>query len=173
PLSYVNDMITAQRRADLDVYVKELLNLPTYILEDPLLNQLFGMREGDVETPTDPRQPEISPILDASPVDPSLNSTNSFQPQHVKQQSSLSGTYKHSNNPSLSGQSFKSSHVHDESSGHSSVTSPMNAPNTSSTIPSSIKVKILYKEDLIAIRIASNISYAQLREKLYERLGGH
>ncbi|CAG8556002.1 3310_t:CDS:2 [Acaulospora colombiana] len=140
PLSYVNDMITAQRRADLDVYVKE---------------------EGDIETPVDPRQPnDISSALDASPVDPSMSYSTNQENQSIS-----NGLYKHDSNPSLSGQSFnKSSHAHDES--------PKNASNLSDT-PSIIKVKILYKDDLIAIRVASNVSYAQLREKIYERLGGH
>lgn len=55
PLSYVNDTITAQRRADLDTYVKELCALPEYILQSPLVNDFLLLREGDVETPYDPR----------------------------------------------------------------------------------------------------------------------
>ncbi|CAG8432802.1 11482_t:CDS:1 [Diversispora eburnea] len=176
PLSYVNDMITAQRRADLDIYVKELLSLPPYILQDSILQQLFALRDGDVETPTDPRQPigaNGKSSLDSSPIDP-LPPTKSYQTMQssVINSSLNGGGYKHSNN-SVSGQSFiKSSRVHDESINFSTT----NIPNTKSTITnkqSFIKIKVLYREDLIAIRVSASVTYAKLREKLNERLGGH
>lgn len=50
PLSYVDDTISAQRRADLDVYVQELCQLPAHITRHRLLHELFAAREGDVES---------------------------------------------------------------------------------------------------------------------------
>ncbi|CAB5200229.1 unnamed protein product [Rhizophagus irregularis] len=114
PLSYVNDMITSQRRTDLDVYVKD----------------------DDVET-DNPRQPgEVAGEngrasllgLDSSPIDPTppMSSTQ-YQPssynvfQQPKKQPSLNGGFKHN----TGGSSFtsggqppfmRSSRVHDESS---------------------------------------------------------
>jgi bud emergence protein 1 len=49
PLSFVNDVITSQRRADLDVYVQELLGLPDYVREGELMRGFFGLDEDEEE----------------------------------------------------------------------------------------------------------------------------
>lgn len=50
PLTYVNDSISSQRRANLDEYVHNLLYLPSYISRSSTVQQLFELREGDIET---------------------------------------------------------------------------------------------------------------------------
>ncbi|CAG8559296.1 4283_t:CDS:1 [Paraglomus occultum] len=144
PLSYVNDVITAQRRADLDVYVKELLNLPAYILRNPLLNQLFGMREGDMQTDSDSVLDNANiNNYETSSIDPSLQFNDGYN-----QSQSAYGN------------------VPDEYATYGqSVQAPMEPPPT-------IKIKIFYKEDVMAIKIPSDITYAALRKRLEERLDG-
>jgi bud emergence protein 1 len=51
PLTYVNDSISSQRRANLDDYVRNLIMMPTHISRSPIVQQLFALRAGDIETP--------------------------------------------------------------------------------------------------------------------------
>ncbi|RGB38797.1 hypothetical protein C1646_651082 [Rhizophagus diaphanus] len=190
PLSYVNDMITSQRRTDLDVYVKELLTLPGYILSDPLMNDLFGLKSDDVET-DNPRQPgEVAGEngrtsllgLDSSPVDPTppMSSTQ-YQPssynvfQQPKKQPSLNGGFKHN----TGGSSFtsggqppfmRSSRVHDESSND-----PISTPSptyTSSHKMEGLRIKIEYRGDLYAILLSKDdMNFSRFQKKLFDRFG--
>ncbi|RIB26013.1 hypothetical protein C2G38_1955584 [Gigaspora rosea] len=185
PLSYVNDVITAQRRADLDVYVKELLRLPSYILKDPLLDQLFGLRDGDIETPSDPRQPTGAngdPSMDPSsddPLPPMLTYPVNHSSATSQQTKKTGGNYnKHNTSSSTSStsQSFiKSSRVHDESSNNNNSNSILFSPTAitpqSDGKQTFMKIKISYKDDKIAIRVPSDVTFAQLREKICDRLG--
>ncbi|KAF5102253.1 hypothetical protein D0Z00_000436 [Geotrichum galactomycetum] len=50
PLTYVNDSISSQRRVNLDEYVKKLVALPDYISKGSVVQHLFKLREGDIET---------------------------------------------------------------------------------------------------------------------------
>lgn len=50
PLTYVNDSISSQRRANLDDYVRNLTLMPEYISRSPIVQQLFAIRTGDIET---------------------------------------------------------------------------------------------------------------------------
>ncbi|KAF0354652.1 phosphatidylinositol-3-phosphate-binding protein bem1 [Gigaspora margarita] len=180
PLSYVNDVITAQRRADLDVYVKELLRLPSYILKDPLLDQLFGLRDGDIETPSDPRQPtgvNGDPSMDPSdddPLPPMLTYPVNHSSVTSQQTKKSGGNYnKHNTSSSISSttQSFiKSSRVHDESSNSNSILFSPTTPQSDGK-QTFMKIKISYKDDKIAIRVPSDVTFAQLREKICDRLG--
>ncbi|CAG8439501.1 1330_t:CDS:2 [Ambispora leptoticha] len=139
PLSYVNDMITAQRRADLDVYIKELLNLPDYILQHPQLQQLFGIREGD----------------------------------SIRKQTSLTnGAFNHSHNGSSSSSIIAGGGKHQTLS-HQDSNQQLRSNAGTNGKSNFIKIKIFYQEDLIAIRVPAEVSFAALREKLYDRLGGH
>jgi PX domain/SH3 domain len=48
PVSHITEAITESRKNQLDDYVKDLLTLPPYISECPLVKQFFAPREGDV-----------------------------------------------------------------------------------------------------------------------------
>lgn len=50
PLTYVNDSISSQRRANLDEYVRNLIKMPEYISKSPIVRQLFAIRTGDIES---------------------------------------------------------------------------------------------------------------------------
>ncbi|KAI8334615.1 hypothetical protein BC941DRAFT_431684 [Chlamydoabsidia padenii] len=57
PLDYVNDLITEQRREDLDHYCKTLLSLPDYLSTCDLIQyDLFGLDQNDVETDYAPKK---------------------------------------------------------------------------------------------------------------------
>ncbi|KAK9470339.1 uncharacterized protein V1510DRAFT_408495 [Dipodascopsis tothii] len=50
PVTYVNDSISSQRRANLDEYIRKIVALPPYISRSPSVKALFAIREGDVES---------------------------------------------------------------------------------------------------------------------------
>lgn len=56
PLDQVDDLITSQRRVDLDTYIVELCALPDYILRSELVRLFFEPRPGDHCTTHPPQQ---------------------------------------------------------------------------------------------------------------------
>ncbi|ORY83633.1 hypothetical protein BCR37DRAFT_330745, partial [Protomyces lactucae-debilis] len=130
PLAYVDETISAQRRADLHIYVEELCRLPAHIVRSPLLQGLFSAREGDVE---------------------SIHAT-SMMPQPLPQASKalLMPSATLSNN---------------------SVPRGSSAGNAANNV-AMLKVKVHFDDDLIAIRVPSDILFDRLLDKLKERLSG-
>lgn len=65
PLDVVDDLITSQRRVDLDQYIIELCSLPEYIMRSELVRLFFEPRPGDHCTSHPPRGPtdELDPSL--------------------------------------------------------------------------------------------------------------
>ncbi|SNX86796.1 related to Protein scd2/ral3 [Melanopsichium pennsylvanicum] len=57
PLDFVDDLITSQRRVDLDQYIIELCSLPEYIMRSELVRLFFEPRPGDHCTSHPPRGP--------------------------------------------------------------------------------------------------------------------
>lgn len=57
PLDVVDDLITSQRRVDLDQYIIELCALPQYIMRSELVRLFFEPRPGDHCTSHPPRGP--------------------------------------------------------------------------------------------------------------------
>ncbi|CBQ69541.1 related to Protein scd2/ral3 [Sporisorium reilianum SRZ2] len=57
PLDVVDDLITSQRRVDLDQYIVELCSLPEYIMRSELVRLFFEPRPGDHCTSHPPRGP--------------------------------------------------------------------------------------------------------------------
>lgn len=167
PLTYVDDTISAQRRTDLCLYVEELCRLPAHIVRHPLVQDLFSAREGDVES-SHPTSMMPQPI---------------FKPKsHVR----VSGASRESSHQSeASGAKTRSSHYsqHDARSGSSigngqvsksfnevdHARPTMREPTNTSSF---LKIKVFYEEDLIAIRVAIDIDFHQLCEKLRDRLTG-
>ncbi|KAJ5050332.1 uncharacterized protein L3040_002215 [Drepanopeziza brunnea f. sp. 'multigermtubi'] len=175
PVNYVTDAITEGRQHNLDAYVKNLLTQPPYISRCALVKQFFAPREGDFEI--DPAAIEeeyrLSGGSQQSSTDSPTNGASrhssrgnlnggygglSAAPTHQRGQSSLS-----SNN----GGGLQPRHT-------SSLSQPSNqsiSPGLSGQPPpSAMKVKIYYGDDLIAIRVPTDIQYQQLYEKIRERL---
>ena len=156
PVNYVTDAITEGRLHNLDAYVKNLLAQPPYIARCELVKQFFSPRQGDYEI--DPVADEEQHVLSGSqPSMSDMNGNGSYavqaqqqqqqqqqQPTMARQASSLSQPSMSSLSPGLNGQ-------------------PAAAAQT-------IKVKVSYNNELIALRIPSDIQFRDLYEKIRERL---
>ena len=187
PVTYVTDAISNGRRESLDVYVKQLLELPEYISRCNLVRSLFAPRDGDFEL--DPKAMEEDYRLSRASQHSSSNA-NSLSRQSSQQQ--LNGSYGQQRGPnipryqtptqqpqqqnipyggpgvhpalerqmsSLTQGSVNSSNLH--------TGSPHPSQQTSS---STLKIKVWFEDDCIAIRVPSQITFMELCNKLHERL---
>ncbi|KAG5370125.1 Protein scd2/ral3 [Yarrowia sp. C11] len=187
PLTYVNDSISKKRRANLDEYVRNLMALPTYISHSVIVQELFAIRPGDVEAsgPTEdlprPLTPEDGTFDDAAqaeaeakgieavPMQASLSTSSVNYSEATEGSRPVSSTSGLMGPPASTGPS---------GGGHQRMTSvstvgptPDNpAVNTPQSSSNSVKVKVFYQDDLIAIRVPSDIDYATLHDRLCERL---
>ncbi|PLB50591.1 hypothetical protein P170DRAFT_445869 [Aspergillus steynii IBT 23096] len=164
PVTHVTDAISNGRRQNLDEYIKKLLSMPPHIARCQLVRQLFAPRAGDFE------------------IDP-----NAFG-----EDARFSGGSHHSSvhepSRSVSRQSSQAQ-LHAERGSHQrgqpSLSASNGGPPSMNRQPSSItqvstnsssgamKVKVFFQDDLIAIRVPSDISVQQLKEKLMDRLKIH
>ncbi|KAK2623533.1 hypothetical protein QTJ16_007087 [Diplocarpon rosae] len=173
PVSYVTDAITGGRQQNLDAYVKNLLTQPPYISRCTLVKQFFAPREGDFEIDPNAANEEYRLSADSqqSSTDSHTNGTSrqssrgnlnggygglSAAPSHQREQSSLSQT-----NGGLQPR---------QTSSLSQPSSQSISPGLGGQPPSAMKVKIYFGDDLIAIRVPTDIQYHQLYEKIRERL---
>lgn len=219
PLTYVNDSISSQRRANLDEYVHNLLYLPSYISRSSTVQQLFDLREGDIETharsdamPTVPswegdenegddddddegieennneiQEHNEAENNDTDPVEePSQDSTevaDDFEVEHNDQENSAPGLEYSNHNGSAETQVEKQAQVEepkkdaevqiDAAARNMSTSTIADEPKTTaaSTTPRQfIKIKVFYKDDLIAIRVPSDIPLDELTRLIGERL---
>ncbi|KAL2047037.1 hypothetical protein N7G274_001055 [Stereocaulon virgatum] len=194
PVTYVTDAISNGRRESLNQYVKELLALPPYISRCDLVKELFAPREGDHEL--DPervaedyrhssgsQQSSFTGSLSRTASRQSsrgqMNGTNSYgnmgplQHKLSQQRSQNSvpgsnGTSQYRNQPEHQYQNS----VKPQPSTITQTSTHSSAPNTSSTnvnASGALKIKVSFQDDLIAIRVPSEISFQQLRDKLQDR----
>ncbi|KAI6247553.1 Protein scd2/ral3 [Erysiphe necator] len=154
PVSHVTDAITQGRRNSLDKYVKDLLIQPSYISRSQMVREFFVPREGDTEISPDNLNEEYRLS------DDSLQSSSDSATDGMSRISSR-GNF-HSSNPSgLSAAPQRS---------------PYPTIKTESTLSvptlqmSSMKVKIYFGDDLIAIRVPNDIQFERLVEKIRDRL---
>ncbi|PQE13641.1 bud emergence 1 protein [Rutstroemia sp. NJR-2017a BVV2] len=178
PVNYVTDAITEGRQHNLDAYVKNLLTQPPYISRCALVKQFFAPREGDYEI--DPNAVEEEYRLSAG----SQQSSNDSPGGAASRQSSrgnLNGGYS---NGGPTGLTAAPSHQRGQSSlsvsngqGPTRQTSSISqsnsmspGPNGNGQPPSAMKIKIYFGDDLIAIRVPTDIQFQQLYEKICDRL---
>lgn len=180
PLTYVNDGVSTKRRVNLDDYLHRLMALPTYISHSVIVQELFALRPGDVEAPgpTDelpqPLTPQVESFDDA-PTETRMDASTSSvsysegteESRPVSNASGLMGP------PASTGPSGGGGGGHQRMTSVSTVgPTPDNpAVNTPQSSSNSVKVKVFYQDDLIAIRVPSDIDYATLHDRLCERLG--
>jgi bud emergence protein 1 len=155
PVNYVTDAITEGRQHNLDAYVKNLLTQPPYISRCTLVKQFFAPREGDYEI--DPNAANEEYRLSAG----SQHSSSGLPSNGASRQSSRGNLNHQRNQPSLS--------VNGTGQGLPSSTSLSPGPNGQQP-PSAMKVKIYFGDDLIAIRVPTDIQYPQLHDKIRDRL---
>ncbi|TAQ87130.1 hypothetical protein B7494_g4541 [Chlorociboria aeruginascens] len=191
PVNYVTDVITEGRQHNLDAYVKNLLTQPPYISRCTLVKQFFAPREGDYEIEaTAPGEPEEYRLSAGSQHSSNESPENSASRQssrgnlngagysglsaaparnspHQRNQASVSAngtplgrqpSIQPSNNPMSPQQSQQSQQPQ-----------PQPQPQPVQP-PSAMKVKIYFGDDLIAIRVPTDIQYQQLYDKIRDRL---
>jgi bud emergence protein 1 len=179
PVNYVTDAITEGRQHNLDAYVKNLLTQPPYISRCTLVKQFFTPREGDYEMDPNAINEEYR-LSGASGQSSSDSPTNGASRQSSRGNLNGGGyagltaaparTSPHQKGqPSLSANGGQ---------GVTRQTSSLSQPSNTSLSPAlngaqqtaAMKVKIYYGDDLIAIRVPTDIQYQQLYEKIRDRL---
>lgn len=153
PVSYVTDAITEGRQNNLDAYVKHLLAQPAYISRCELVKEFFIPREGDVMIAPDELHDGYR--LSGGSVQSSNDSMND-EVSRLSLRGNLNGS-----NPS--GLSISSQH-------QSAPTAPSTMASISSLTQQTMKVKIYYGNDLIAIRVPTDIQFGKLSAKIRDRL---
>lgn len=188
PVTHVTDAISNGRRQSLDEYIKQLLSMPPHISRCSLIRELFAPRPGDFEI--DPNAP--APALDddyrlshasqqssghelsqtesrQSSRGNMDNSQGGYPPQQM-QNAQYAGHQR--NQASLSASTGGSPYHTMNRQGSSLTQASVASASTSAPPPSAgaMKIKVYCQDDLIAIRVPSDISFQQLKEKLRDRL---
>lgn len=176
PLQMVDDAVTATRQVDLDGYVQDLCKLPTRIIQHPLVNQLFGLRDGDTETPAPPVM-SVSPNMGSS--SPSMGrltpSNGMFNSSGSRQSPSVAARAVFSNGKSQQGSGSYRGYNDDSGSMSGSPSlrsaSSFSTPTIGSTNADEfIKLKVSYLDDISAMRIPVSVTFQSLQQKIFERL---
>lgn len=181
PVSYVTDAITEGRQHNLDAYVKNLLTQPPYISRCTLVKQFFAPREGDYEI--DPNANNEDYRLSGG----SQPSSNESPTNAASRQSSrgnlntqgFTGLTAAPNNPTH--QKAQSSLASNGAGGIPRQTSSLSQPSNNSLSgagagaaagqqPAALKVKVYFGDDLIAMRLPTDVQYQQLYDKIRDRL---
>ena len=200
PVTYVTDAISNGRRESLNQYVKELLALPSYISKCDLVKELFTPRDGDYELDPDRVAENFrhSTASQQSSLNGTVSRTASRQssqgqmnggpngygsmgpPQQPRNHNQANSGQQHYRNPSDNPYQYNPNHngikpqssIITQASSNSSV--PGNASQTNinqgGNPSGALKIKVKFQDDLIAIRVPSEIGFQQLKEKLKDRL---
>ena len=198
PVTYVTDAISNGRRESLDEYVKRLLALPHYISRCQLVRQLFAPREGDFELDPNAMREDYRLSHTSQRSSSAANSNElSRQSSHNQINGNYSVAQQRSNHPRSQGhQPSQAQHnpygppnpaLHPMHRQPSSLTQTSanssggqqnnsNAPQQAAPVAATptpsgaVKIKVFFEEDCIAIRVPSDITFNQLRDKLSDRL---
>lgn len=167
PVSFVTDAITEGRQHNLDAYVKNLLTQPPYISRCTLLKQFFAPREGDYEM--DPNAANEEYRLSGG----SGQSSNDSPTNGASRQSSRGNLNGGGYGGLSAAPAHNSPHQRSQpslSSGQPGMNYQASDPNMNNGPPAAMKIKIYFGDDLIAIRVPTDIQFDQLYEKIRERL---
>ena len=169
PVKSVTDAITEGRQHNLDAYVKNLLTQPPYISRCMLVKQFFAPREGDYEM--DPNAANEDYRLSGGSQQSSNDSPSNVASRQSSRGNLNGGGYAGlsaapaRNSPYQGGQTSLSGN----GGGTARQTSSLSPPSKGLQA-SAMKVKIYFGDDLIAIRVPTDIQFQQLYEKVRERL---
>ncbi|OBZ91202.1 Protein scd2/ral3 [Choanephora cucurbitarum] len=143
PLSSVDEKITNDRKEDLNQYCTEILSLPRYLSESELVQrQLFGIHEGDIELDYDPR---VTQVEQEEREDQLLEQLEIQQPQEQ---------YKND--------------VHNTSTDQLSEQSQPQQQQQQQQ--QQLKIKIIHKDDIFAMKVPTDCSLSYLKKRVYERI---
>ncbi|KAK2739583.1 bud emergence protein 1 [Myotisia sp. PD_48] len=195
PVTQVTNAISNGRRQNLDEYIKKLLSMPPHISRCQLVRQLFAPRPGDFEidpavadeyrlstgsqqssghgqSRTASRQSSQGQMSSGNFAHPGANNMQQQQQQrrtHQRSQGSLS--------QASSGKDLRHEPQHPPSmsrQGSSFAQIPSHQPAPVPVQPlqntGAMKVKVFFQDDIIVIRVPTDIALRQLREKIQERL---
>lgn len=163
PVNYVTDAITEGRLHNLDAYVKNLLAQPPYISRCTLVKQFFAPREGDYA---------IEPNAGGDEYRMSGGS-------QLSSTGSPDGASRQSSRQNLQSNGYGGFSASRQSGGQPQMTrqtSSLSQPSQTSLSPgiqqggAAIKIKLSYKDDLIAIRVPQDIQFRELYQRILERL---
>lgn len=180
PVTYVTDNISNGRRANLDQYIKTLLNLGPQISQCYLIRRFFAPRQNDYEIDPEAAGQDAYRLSAASQQSSDPQSQNSRQSsagnlpstnpqknpygnniyQHQRQQSSLSANHlgPAQQPPPLLRQTSAITQA--------SASSAQSAQQQQAAI----KIKVFFEQDnVVVIRMPPNFRYSQLLQKLRER----
>ena len=179
PLEYVNDQITNQRQIDLNIFVREICALPSYISHHSLVQKFFVAREGDIESPEptslipQPKVQHASPARQTSnhqkpsAVSSKSNTLHEPQPEHISPRKGsadvLTSPYQNTSATSPYGANKSTTSV--------DTRSPTPASNNPANAPPYLKIKCFYEDNVVAIRVPPDVTYDELLAKLETRLG--
>ncbi|KAL0074597.1 hypothetical protein J3Q64DRAFT_1777484 [Phycomyces blakesleeanus] len=163
PQTEVDERLTAKRQTELNIYCQELFQLPRYLVESPLVQDvLFVLHEGDVEIDYDPRtgapRPESVELSHSILIPEAFGSStmNTFTP------------FGRNSNPIKDISQTNTATATATATASTTTTAAKNAIGSSNLI----KVKIAYKEEMFAIKVPIDCSFQKLHDRVQERLGG-
>lgn len=162
PVTHVTDAISNGRRQNLDEYIKKLLSMPPAISRCMLVRQLFAPRPGDFEIDPSVFGEEArysGASHQSSANEPPHTASRQSSQVHLNAQAAERASHQR-NQPSLS----------QNGSAPSMNRQPSSLTQVSSSSGGAMKVKVSFQDDLIAIRVPSDINLQQLKEKLMDRL---
>jgi bud emergence protein 1 len=174
PVAHVTDAISNGRRQSLDEYIRKILSMPPHISKCQLVKQLFAPRPGDFEI--DPNALGDDYRLSGASQQSSQNEASySASRQSSNSQVNGAGGYggmyppghpSHQRGPPVPpmGGPF----LRNEAS--SLTQASASSSNKASNPGGAMKVKVFFQEDIIAIRVPSDIAFQQLKDKLRDRL---
>jgi len=196
PVTYVTDAISNGRRQNLDEYVKKLISMPQHISKCYLVRQLFSPREGDFEM--DPNAigedyrlsgasqhsspPQFSRTASRQSSRGNIDGSNGYGQQGMPAPQTRSNHQRNqSSAPATNNGVTQAAHYRNPSDMHpqainrqpSSLTQASQSSGGAAPTPApagALKIKVFFQDDLIAIRVPSDISFQQLNEKLKDRL---
>ena len=187
PVTYVTDTISAARRQSLDEYIKKLLSMPQYISKCRLVKLLFAPRPGDIETThyrksqQQQQQQQQQPAVhgDRRSATSQLSSDSSREPSRQSSAHNLNGTPAAPRNsgqqqPRGSNGIAQAQQVHYRTASDLRPPGMLRNDSSMSSMTGSgqfVKIKIEYQGEMIAVRLPKDVSFAQLQDKMQERLG--
>jgi bud emergence protein 1 len=182
PVAHVTDAISNGRRQNLDEYIRKILSMPPHISKCQLVRALFAPRQDDFEI--DPNAVGEDYRLSGASQQSTLNdpsATASRQSSNGAMNGTAYGGMAPPSNrgmhqrgqPSLSAGPATPANpgfLQPMNRQASSLTQTSGTSSNAATSAGAMKVKVMFQDELIVIRVPSDITYMQLKDKLKDRL---
>jgi bud emergence protein 1 len=176
PVTYVTDNISNGRRANLDEYIINLLNLGEHITNGLLVKKFFAPRQGDYEIDPDVIAAEEYRMSNQSTrsSNPSQGDSRQSSADHLQATtpqnpySTISNVPSHQRGPSLGG--LNPPPLQQQHSSLSAMSATSGTTNTNLGTGPTLKIKVWFEEDnCVVIRMPPSMRFTELYAKLRER----